>query len=218
VSAGLAPKVIHRNLSPAELYEMVRGAFAWGAPTPRELWSPPLHSSTCSQARISRSAAPHARARPLLTLSPSSTHAHPHNQTTHHKTKTKQALTHEKDTLLTETGALAARSGEKTGRSPKDKRVVREPTTEKDVWWAGAAAASGGGAGGSPNFEMDERCVAYCRLRAPQRPSLPPKKHPTLTPSPPPLKTPTNPPPPQNQTANSSSAASRPSPTSTLCL
>jgi phosphoenolpyruvate carboxykinase (ATP) len=54
---------------------------------------------------------------------------------------------------LTETGALSARSGEKTGRSPKDKRVVREPTTEKDVWWAGGAS----GAGGSPNFEMDER-------------------------------------------------------------
>lgn len=75
---------------------------------------------------------------------------------TKHKTTNKttlyQALTHEKDTLLTETGALAARSGDKTGRSPKDKRVVREPTTEKDVWWAGAS-----GAGGSPNFEMDER-------------------------------------------------------------
>jgi phosphoenolpyruvate carboxykinase (ATP) len=70
------------------------------------------------------------------------------------KTQQQQALAHEKDTILTETGALAARSGAKTGRSPRDKRVVREPSTEKDVWWAGGDA---GGAGGSPNFEMDER-------------------------------------------------------------
>ncbi len=29
VSAGLAPKVIHRNLSPAELYEMVSGGVSY---------------------------------------------------------------------------------------------------------------------------------------------------------------------------------------------
>lgn len=38
-------------------------------------------------------------------------------------------------------------SGAKMGRSPKDKRVVREETTEQDVWWGE----------GSPNFEMTER-------------------------------------------------------------
>jgi phosphoenolpyruvate carboxykinase (ATP) len=32
-------------------------------------------------------------------------------------------------------GALVAYSGDKTGRSPKDKRVVKDPTTENDVWW-----------------------------------------------------------------------------------
>lgn len=32
-------------------------------------------------------------------------------------------------------GALVAFSGEKTGRSPKDKRVVDEESTSHDVWW-----------------------------------------------------------------------------------
>ena len=32
-------------------------------------------------------------------------------------------------------GALVAYSGEKTGRSPRDKRIVRRPESEADVWW-----------------------------------------------------------------------------------
>ncbi len=32
-------------------------------------------------------------------------------------------------------GALVAYSGEKTGRSPKDKRIVKHPDSEKDIWW-----------------------------------------------------------------------------------
>jgi phosphoenolpyruvate carboxykinase (ATP) len=32
-------------------------------------------------------------------------------------------------------GALVASSGAKTGRSPKDKRMVRHHATQKDVWW-----------------------------------------------------------------------------------
>ncbi|KNH06083.1 phosphoenolpyruvate carboxykinase [Perkinsela sp. CCAP 1560/4] len=32
-------------------------------------------------------------------------------------------------------GALCVFSGTKTGRSPKDKRVVDEPSSSKDVWW-----------------------------------------------------------------------------------
>ncbi len=36
---------------------------------------------------------------------------------------------------LTSSGAVFASSGEKTGRSPKDKRVVKEPSSEADVWW-----------------------------------------------------------------------------------
>ncbi len=36
---------------------------------------------------------------------------------------------------ITASGALAAYSGEKKGRSPKDKRIVDEPTSCEDVWW-----------------------------------------------------------------------------------
>ena len=36
---------------------------------------------------------------------------------------------------INSTGALAANSGAKTGRSPRDKRVVRNPASEGDVWW-----------------------------------------------------------------------------------
>lgn len=36
---------------------------------------------------------------------------------------------------ITSTGALAAYSGVKTGRSPKDKRIVQDESTEKDIWW-----------------------------------------------------------------------------------
>jgi phosphoenolpyruvate carboxykinase (ATP) len=41
----------------------------------------------------------------------------------------------ERDCRIAESGALVAYSGEKTGRSPKDKRVVRRPETEGDIWW-----------------------------------------------------------------------------------
>lgn len=30
---------------------------------------------------------------------------------------------------------MVAYSGKRTGRSPKDKRVVVDSTTEKDIWW-----------------------------------------------------------------------------------
>ena len=36
---------------------------------------------------------------------------------------------------ISSSGSLVAFSGEKTGRSPKDKHIVREPGTEGDVWW-----------------------------------------------------------------------------------
>lgn len=47
-----------------------------------------------------------------------------------------EALRHEADTALVSTGALVALSGAKTGRSPADKRIVRTPATEEDVWWS----------------------------------------------------------------------------------
>ena len=45
------------------------------------------------------------------------------------------ALQRETGSFLTSTGALSVRSGAKTGRSPKDKRVVVESNSENNVWW-----------------------------------------------------------------------------------
>ncbi|KAJ2125756.1 Protein kinase C-like 1 [Coemansia sp. RSA 720] len=45
------------------------------------------------------------------------------------------ALRYEPGTVISSTGALIARSGAKTGRSPRDKRVVEETSTVDDVWW-----------------------------------------------------------------------------------
>ncbi len=45
------------------------------------------------------------------------------------------ALVHEHGSAINSTGALVASSGAKTGRSPKDKRVVDEPSSAKHVWW-----------------------------------------------------------------------------------
>ena len=45
------------------------------------------------------------------------------------------ALVYETGSAMTSTGALTAYSGSKTGRSPLDKRVVKEEGSEKDVWW-----------------------------------------------------------------------------------
>jgi phosphoenolpyruvate carboxykinase (ATP) len=42
---------------------------------------------------------------------------------------------YEKDAHIAENGALVAYSGVKTGRSPKDKRVVKQSPSEGDVWW-----------------------------------------------------------------------------------
>ena len=36
---------------------------------------------------------------------------------------------------LTSTGAIACNSGERTGRSPRDKRIVDESLVTEDVWW-----------------------------------------------------------------------------------
>lgn len=54
---------------------------------------------------------------------------------------------------LTSTGALVAYSGEKTGRSPKDKRIVQNPASENDVWW------------GDINIPMEERNFLINRER-----------------------------------------------------
>ena len=59
-------------------------------------------------------------------------------------------MSFEPGTHLVSSGALATLSGAKTGRSPKDKRVVRESGSESNIWWNQAG-------NGSPNYEMDER-------------------------------------------------------------
>ncbi|KAG5438508.1 hypothetical protein PCANB_002612 [Pneumocystis canis] len=45
------------------------------------------------------------------------------------------ALLYEHGSAITSTGALAAFSGEKTGRSPKDKRIVDNSKSSDRVWW-----------------------------------------------------------------------------------
>ncbi len=40
-----------------------------------------------------------------------------------------------KRALISSTGALATLSYEKTGRSPKDKRIVEDDETKDDIWW-----------------------------------------------------------------------------------
>jgi phosphoenolpyruvate carboxykinase (ATP) len=46
-----------------------------------------------------------------------------------------QALRYEDGSAIVSTGALAVKSGKKTGRSPLDKRVVFEEESANDVWW-----------------------------------------------------------------------------------
>ena len=46
-----------------------------------------------------------------------------------------QAIKYEKGSFITSTGALATLSGAKTGRAPRDKRVVKDETTEDELWW-----------------------------------------------------------------------------------
>jgi phosphoenolpyruvate carboxykinase (ATP) len=45
-----------------------------------------------------------------------------------------EAIRFDKGTI-TSAGGLASFSGEKTGRSPKDKRIVKQASIDSDVWW-----------------------------------------------------------------------------------
>jgi phosphoenolpyruvate carboxykinase (ATP) len=63
-------------------------------------------------------------------------------------------LRNEKGTAISDTGALLVYSGEKTGRSPKDKRVVRHPESENNIDW------------GDINIELDENTFSINRERA----------------------------------------------------
>jgi len=46
-----------------------------------------------------------------------------------------EAIRSEPGSAIADSGALIAYSGKKTGRAPLDKRAVRHPASEKDVWW-----------------------------------------------------------------------------------
>src|SRR5512134_1400027 len=56
----------------------------------------------------------------------------------------KEAIRGDVQCDIADSGALIAFSGDKTGRSPKDKRVVEHPDSKADVWW------------GSVNVPIDE--------------------------------------------------------------
>src|SRR5262245_66131043 len=64
------------------------------------------------------------------------------------------AIRFEKDARIAENGALVAYSGAKTGRSPKDKRVVKHPNSQNDIWW------------GAVNIPCDDHTFAINRQRA----------------------------------------------------
>ena len=64
------------------------------------------------------------------------------------------AIRYERDASIAENGALVAYSGVKTGRSPRDKRVVRHPDSEANVWW------------GPVNIPCDAQTFAINRQRA----------------------------------------------------
>ncbi len=64
------------------------------------------------------------------------------------------ALRYEEGSAITDRGSLVAMSGEKTGRSPTDKRIVDEPSTHDDIWW------------GPVNIGMEENTFMISRERA----------------------------------------------------
>ena len=65
-----------------------------------------------------------------------------------------EAIRNEPGTTISDMGALIAYSGEKTGRSPNDKRVVEQESSKDDVWW------------GPVNFPLDELTFSINRERA----------------------------------------------------
>ena len=59
-----------------------------------------------------------------------------------------------KEGEIVSSGALATLSGEKTGRSPKDKRVVDHPDSTNNIWW------------GDINIPLSEQTYTINRQRA----------------------------------------------------
>ncbi len=65
-----------------------------------------------------------------------------------------EAMWYDSGTVISNQGALVVRSGEKTGRSPSDKRIVRHPESEDDIWWSDI------------NIELDDHTFLVNRERA----------------------------------------------------
>ena len=58
------------------------------------------------------------------------------------------------DAVIASSGALATRSGDKTGRSPKDKRIVRHDDSSGNIWW------------GSVNIQLEPKSFEINAQRA----------------------------------------------------
>lgn len=65
-----------------------------------------------------------------------------------------EALKYDKGASISDNGALILKSGKKTGRSPKDKRIVEHENSKDDIWW------------GSVNMPMDEHTFLINKQRA----------------------------------------------------
>lgn len=65
-----------------------------------------------------------------------------------------EAIRRDKGATISDKGALIAYSGTKTGRSPADKRIIRSPATDDDVWW------------GKVNIPLEKQAFAVNRERA----------------------------------------------------
>lgn len=65
-----------------------------------------------------------------------------------------EAILHDEGAAISDVGALMLRSGEKMGRSPKDKRILEDPASRDDVWW------------GDVNIKLDEQTFSVNRERA----------------------------------------------------
>ncbi len=64
------------------------------------------------------------------------------------------AMRYETAAAISDKGALMLQSGTKTGRSPRDKRIIERPESVGDIWW------------GAVNIKMDEHTFDINRQRA----------------------------------------------------
>src|SRR6056297_1044655 len=65
-----------------------------------------------------------------------------------------EAIKHDPGSAITNKGALVVRSGERTGRSPADKRVITTEGIKEDIWW------------GDINIPLDEHTFEINHQRA----------------------------------------------------